>query len=90
MQLAASNAMAFLIGSGVAVVEIWYVGQIGTRALAGLARGYSMFMLVMMLSAGSLGGAMAAGGYAEAASLSWKRVTGPSLPVAAQRSRYSP
>ena len=56
MQPAASNAMAFLIGSGVAVVEIWYVGQIGTRALAGLARGYSMFMLVMMLSAGSLSG----------------------------------
>jgi len=39
MQLAASNTMAFLIGSGVAVVEMWYVGQIGIRVLAGLALG---------------------------------------------------
>ena len=60
MQLAATNTLAFLIGIGVAVVEMWYVGQIGTRALAGLALGYSMFMLVMMLSGSSLGGTMSA------------------------------
>ena len=90
MQLAAMNTLAFLIGIGVAVVEMWYVGQIGTRALAGLAMGYSMFIPVMVLRAGFLGGAMAAGSYAEATARSWKRVTGLPLPVAAQRSRYNP
>ena len=38
------------------MAEAWYVGQLGTEALAGLALGFPMMMLVMMLSAGSFGG----------------------------------
>ena len=59
-RLAAPNVIVFLLGSGVTVAEMWFVGQLGTTALAGLALGYPMFMLMMMLSAGSMGGAMAA------------------------------
>ncbi|MBC8241518.1 MAG: MATE family efflux transporter [Alphaproteobacteria bacterium] len=59
-RLAAPNTIAFLVGSGVAVAEMWFVGQLGTHALAGLALGFPIFMLMMMLSAGALGGAMAA------------------------------
>ena len=59
-RLAAPNMVGFLVGSGVMVAEMWFVGQLGTHALAGLALGYPFYMLVMMLSAGALGGAMAA------------------------------
>ena len=59
-RLAAPNMVGFLVGSGVMVAEMWFVGQLGTHALAGLALGYPLYMLVMMLSAGALGGAMAA------------------------------
>lgn len=59
-RLAAPNTVAFLVSSAVMVAEMWFVGQLGTTALAGLALGYPMFMLLMMLSAGAMGGAMAA------------------------------
>lgn len=59
-RLSAPNTIGFLVGSGVTVAELWYVGQLGTAPLAGLALGFPMFMLMMMLSAGSMGGAIAA------------------------------
>ena len=40
------------------VLEAWFVGQLGTIPLAGLALAFPMFMLMMMLSAGSIGGAI--------------------------------
>ncbi len=81
-RLSAPNTIAFLIGSAVAVAEMWYVGQVGTQALAGLALGFPMFMLTMMLSAGSMGGAMAAavaramgaGERARAETLAWHAI----------------
>ena len=59
-RLAAPNIAGFLVASGVTVAEIWYVGQLGTQALAGLALGFPMFMLMQMLGAGAIGGAIAA------------------------------
>jgi putative MATE family efflux protein len=59
-RLAAPNTIGFLVASGVTVAEMWYVGQLGTQSLAGLALGFPMFMLMVMLSAGAMGGAMAA------------------------------
>ncbi|MDP6563476.1 MAG: MATE family efflux transporter [Alphaproteobacteria bacterium] len=59
-RLSAPNIIGFVVYSGVAVAEMWYVGQLGTRALAGLALGFPMFMLMQMLSAGAVGGAIAA------------------------------
>jgi Na+-driven multidrug efflux pump len=39
--------------------EVWYIGHLGTPALAGLALVFPMFMLTTMLSAGAIGGAIA-------------------------------
>lgn len=79
LRLAAPNTVGFLVGSGVTVAEMWYVGQLGTTALAGLALGFPMMMLIMMLSAGAMGGAIAAaiaramggGNTARAEALAW-------------------
>jgi putative MATE family efflux protein len=38
--------------------EAWYVGRLGIESLAGLALAFPMMMLVMMLSAGAIGGAI--------------------------------
>jgi Na+-driven multidrug efflux pump len=38
------------------MAEAWFIGHLGTEALAGLALGFPMMMLVMMLSGGSFGG----------------------------------
>ncbi len=81
-RLSAPNTIGFLVGSGVTVAELWYVGQLGTASLAGLALGFPMFMLMMMLSAGSMGGAIAAsvarasgaGDRAKADALAWHGV----------------
>ena len=57
-RLAAPNTIGFLVGNGVAVAELWFVGQLGIHSLAGLALGFPMFMLMMMLSAGAEFGTM--------------------------------
>ncbi len=59
-RLAVPNTIGFLVGSGVTVAEMWFVGQLGIHSLAGLALGFPMFMLMMMLSAGAIGGSIAA------------------------------
>jgi putative MATE family efflux protein len=56
IRLAAPNMLAMLASTGTSMTEAWFVGQLGTDALAGLALGFPMMMLIMMLSAGSFGG----------------------------------
>jgi putative MATE family efflux protein len=56
IRLAAPNMIAMVVTMVTMMAEAWYVGQLGTEALAGLALGFPMMMLVMMLSAGSFGG----------------------------------
>ncbi|NBU50748.1 MAG: MATE family efflux transporter [Betaproteobacteria bacterium] len=56
IRLAAPNMLAMVVTMATLMAEAWYVGQLGTEALAGLALGFPMMMLVMMLSAGSFGG----------------------------------
>ncbi len=60
LRMAAPNIIGFLVMSGVTMAEMWYVGQLGTSALAGLALAFPMIMLMQMLSAGSMGGVIAA------------------------------
>jgi putative MATE family efflux protein len=59
-RLAAPNVAGFMILSAVAAAEIWYAGQLGIHALAALALGFPMYMLMQMLAAGAFGGAAAA------------------------------
>ena len=56
IRLAAPNMFAMLVSMVTLMAEAWFVGRLGTDALAGLALGFPMMMLVMMLSAGSFGG----------------------------------
>ncbi len=58
-KLSTPNIIAMFVMAATSMAETWYVGQIGTAALAGLALAYPMFMLMGMLSAGAIGGAVA-------------------------------
>ncbi len=60
LRLAGPNIAAFMIMSFVAVAEMWYVGQLGTSALAGFAVVFPLVMLMQMLSSGAIGGVIAA------------------------------
>ena len=40
------------------IIEGWYIGQLGVVPLAGLALGFPMLFLLLMLSAGTIGGAI--------------------------------
>jgi Na+-driven multidrug efflux pump len=55
-RLAAPIMIAMVVSMVTLMAEAWFVGQLGTEALAGLALGFPMMMLVMMLSGGSFGG----------------------------------
>jgi putative MATE family efflux protein len=48
-----------LASTAVGIAESWYVGRLGTLSLAGLALVFPMFMLMNMMAAGALGGAIA-------------------------------
>jgi len=58
-RLSAPNIIVMVIALATATAEAWYVGHHGTIALAGLALVFPMMMLTNMLSAGSIGGAVA-------------------------------
>jgi putative MATE family efflux protein len=59
-RLAAPSALAFLVQAAVSLTEVAFVGRLGTEALAAIALVFPLFMLVNMLTAGSLGGAATA------------------------------
>ncbi|MCB1340085.1 MAG: MATE family efflux transporter [Pseudooceanicola sp.] len=58
LRMAAPNVIAMLATLATSVAEVWYVGHLGIPALAGLALAFPMFMLNLMISAGSMGGAV--------------------------------
>jgi len=58
LAMASPNALAFIVQACVNMTEVWYVGQLGTIALAGMALVYPMLMLMQMLANGALGGAV--------------------------------
>lgn len=58
IKMASPNAIAFLLQAAVSMTEVWYVGQLGTISLAAIALVFPMLMLMQMMSAGALGGAV--------------------------------
>ncbi len=58
-RLAAPNVAAMFVMLATSAAEAWYVGQVGTPALAGLALVFPMFMLMGMIATGAIGGAIA-------------------------------
>ena len=63
LYLSLPSVIAMVLQTTVSVAEVWYVGRLGTESLAGLALVYPMYMLMIMLSSGALGG-MTAGAIA--------------------------
>ena len=56
LRLAAPNVISMVMSSLTMMTEAYFVGQLGTAPLAGLALAFPMMMLMGMLSAGAFGG----------------------------------
>ncbi len=56
LRLAAPNIISMVMSSLTMMTEAFYIGQLGTAPLAGLALAFPMMMLMGMLSAGAFGG----------------------------------
>jgi putative MATE family efflux protein len=56
IRLAAPNMLVMLAQSSVGLVETYFVGKLGTDALAGVALVFPLLMLMQMMSAGAMGG----------------------------------
>ncbi len=59
IRLSTPNSTAFLITAAVSLAEVWFVGQLGSKALAAIALVFPLLMLTQTLSGGALGGAVA-------------------------------
>ncbi len=77
LRLAAPNMLVMVAQSTVGLVETYFVGKLGTDALAGVALVFPIVMLMQMMSAGAMGGgissaiarALGAGRWADAQAL---------------------
>ena len=56
IRLAAPNMLVMLAQTAVGLVETYFVGKLGTAALAGVALVFPLVMLMQMMSAGAMGG----------------------------------
>ena len=56
LRLALPNVLVMLVQSGVALAEAYFVGMLGTDALAGVTLVVPLLMLTQMMSAGAMGG----------------------------------
>jgi putative MATE family efflux protein len=55
-RLAAPNMLVMLAQTSVGLIETYFVGKLGTDALAGVALVFPVVMLMQMMSAGAMGG----------------------------------
>src|SRR5262245_35037792 len=56
LRLAAPNMLVMLAQASVGLIETYFVGKLGTDALAGVALVFPVVMLMQMMSAGAMGG----------------------------------
>ena len=59
VRLGAPNVLVMLAQAGVGLIETYFVGKLGTDALAGMALVFPAVMLMQMTSAGAMGGGIA-------------------------------
>ncbi len=59
LRLAAPNMLVMVVQAAVGLVETYFVGKLGTDALAGVALAFPVVMLMQMMSAGAMGGGIA-------------------------------
>lgn len=56
IRLALPNMLVMLVQAGLGLIETYFVGRLGTAALAGMALVFPPVMLMQMMSAGAVGG----------------------------------
>src|SRR5712691_3776816 len=56
LRLAAPNVLVMVVQASVGLIEAYFVGRLGTDALAGVALVFPVLMLMQMMSAGAVGG----------------------------------
>src|SRR6185369_2492584 len=56
MRLATPNVLVMLMQASVGLIETYFVGKLGTDALAGVTLVFPVLMLMQMMSAGAMGG----------------------------------
>ena len=56
MRLAAPNVLVMIVQASVGLIETYFIGWLGTDALAGVALVFPLVMLMQMMSAGAMGG----------------------------------
>ena len=59
LRLGAPNVLVMLAQAAAGLIETYFVGQLGTDALAGMALVFPVVMLMQMTSAGAMGGGIA-------------------------------
>src|SRR5947207_10722169 len=60
VRLAAPNILVMLAQASVGLIETYFVGWLGTEALAGVTLVFPLVMLMQMMSAGAMGGGISA------------------------------
>jgi putative MATE family efflux protein len=56
LRLAAPNVLVMVAQASVGLIETYFIGRLGTDALAGVALVFPVLMLMQMMSAGAMGG----------------------------------
>src|SRR5262245_27445827 len=56
LRLAAPNVLVMVVQASVGLIETYFVGKLGTDALAGVALVFPVVMLMQMMSGGAVGG----------------------------------
>jgi len=59
LRLGAPNVAVMVAQAAAGIIETWFVGKLGTDALAGMALVFPAVMLMQMVSAGAMGGGIA-------------------------------
>ena len=59
LRMAVPNVLVMLAQAGAGLIETWFVGKLGTDALAGVALVFPVLMTMQMMSAGAMGGGIA-------------------------------
>src|ERR1700682_5793130 len=58
---AAPNVLVMLVQAAVGLIETYFVGKLGTDALAGVTLVFPVLMLMQMMSGGAMGGGVSSG-----------------------------
>jgi Na+-driven multidrug efflux pump len=56
LRLATPNVLVMVVQASVGLIETYFIGKLGTEALAGVALVFPVLMLMQMMSAGAMGG----------------------------------